>query len=77
MPLVEYRPGAAFPGVTQYFEMLGHRSIYHDGGRAVCPWPGTSFAESGRQFGTPIPAATLTDLDVDHEAEIRMALARQ
>ena len=49
--------------VTQYFEMLGHRSIYHDGWRAVCPWPGTSFTESGRQFGTPIPAATLTELD--------------
>jgi arylsulfatase len=49
--------------VTQYFEMLGHRSIYHDGWRAVCPWPGPSFAESGRQFGTPIPAETLTELD--------------
>ncbi len=34
--------------ITQYFEMLGHRSIYHDGWRAVCPWPGTSFKESGR-----------------------------
>jgi arylsulfatase len=49
--------------VTQYFEMLGHRSIYHDGWRAVCPWPGTSFTEAGRQFGTPIPADTLTELD--------------
>jgi arylsulfatase len=49
--------------VVQYFEMLGHRSIYHDGWRAVCPWPGTSFTESGRQFGTPIPAETLTELD--------------
>jgi arylsulfatase len=47
---------------TQYFEMLGHRSIYHDGWRAVCPWPGTSFTE-GRPFGTPIPADTLTELD--------------
>jgi arylsulfatase len=47
---------------TQYFEMLGHRSIYHDGWRAVCPWPGTSFVE-GQPFGTPIPAATLTELD--------------
>ena len=26
--------------VTQYFEMFGHRSLYHDGWRAVCPWPG-------------------------------------
>lgn len=47
---------------TQYFEMLGHRSIYHDGWRAVCPWPGTSFAE-GHPFGTPISAAQLTELD--------------
>jgi arylsulfatase A-like enzyme len=49
--------------VTQYFEMIGHRSIYHDGWRAVCPWPGTSFTESGRQFGTPIPSETLSVLD--------------
>jgi arylsulfatase A-like enzyme len=55
--------GAASKHVTQYFEMIGHRSIYHDGWRAVCPWPGTSFVESGRQFGTPIPAETLTELD--------------
>jgi arylsulfatase len=54
---------AASNHVTQYFEMLGHRSIYHDGWRAVCPWPGTSFTESGRPFGTPIPAETLTELD--------------
>jgi arylsulfatase A-like enzyme len=47
---------------TQYFEMLGHRSIYHDGWKAVCPWPGTSFAE-GLPFGTPIPSETLTQLD--------------
>ncbi len=50
--------------VTQYFEMLGHRSIYHDGWRAVCPWPGTSFTESGRKFGTPIDDKTLTELDI-------------
>lgn len=36
---------------TQYFEMFAHRSIYHDGWRAVCPVPGTSFAESGLFFG--------------------------
>ncbi|HKE99195.1 MAG TPA: arylsulfatase [Actinomycetes bacterium] len=54
--------GAASRRVTQYFEMIGHRSLYHDGWRAVCPWPGTSFAE-GRPFGTPIPAETLTELD--------------
>ena len=54
---------AASKHVTQYFEMMGHRSIYHDGWRAVCPWPGTSFTESGRQFGTPLPAEMLTQLD--------------
>jgi len=48
---------------TQYFEMLGHRAIYHDGWRAVCPWPGPSFKEAGKGFGEPIPAATLTELD--------------
>jgi arylsulfatase len=47
---------------TQYFEMLGHRAIYHDGWRAVCPWPGPSFTE-GQPFGTPIPAERLTELD--------------
>ncbi len=51
---------------VQYFEMLGHRAIYHDGWRAVCPWPGTSFVESGRAFGTPIPAQTLTELDANN-----------
>jgi arylsulfatase len=36
---------------TQYFEMFGHRSLYHDGWRAVCPLPGPSFAEAGIGFG--------------------------
>jgi arylsulfatase len=49
--------------VTQYFEMMGHRSLYHDGWRAVCPWPGTSFTESGLAFGAPIDDAELTELD--------------
>jgi arylsulfatase A-like enzyme len=48
---------------TQYFEMLGHRSIYHDGWRAVCPWPGPSFAEAGKGFGEPISAEKLAQLD--------------
>src|SRR5512137_384089 len=51
---------------TQYFEMLGHRSIYHDGWRAVCPWPGPSFTEAGKPVGEPIPAQTLTELDAKH-----------
>ncbi|MBK9180976.1 MAG: arylsulfatase [Acidimicrobiales bacterium] len=48
---------------TQYFEMLGHRAIYHDGWRAVCPWPGPSFTEAGKGFGEPISADKLTELD--------------
>jgi len=48
---------------TQYFEMLGHRAIYHDGWRAVCPWPGPSFKEAGTGFGDPISADRLTELD--------------
>ena len=40
---------------TQYFEMFGHRAIYHDGWRAVCPWPGPTFTEAaakGRRSAT-------------------------
>ena len=39
---------------TQYFEMFGHRSIDHDGWRAVCPWPAPNFTEAaklGRKLG--------------------------
>ncbi|MBV9379153.1 MAG: sulfatase-like hydrolase/transferase [Streptosporangiaceae bacterium] len=56
-------PGAPTRHRTQYFEMLGHRAIDHDGWRAVCPWPGPSFAEAGKPFGVPIRAGDLTDLD--------------
>ena len=56
-------PEAVSKHRTQYFEMLGHRSIYHDGWRAVCPWPGPSFAEAGVGFGQPISADKLTELD--------------
>jgi arylsulfatase len=48
---------------TQYFEMMGHRSLYHDGWKAVCPWPGPSFTEAGAFFGIPIPYEKLTELD--------------
>ncbi len=51
---------------TQYFEMFGHRSIYHDGWRAVCPWPGASFKESGLGFGAPITHDKLAELDAKH-----------
>jgi arylsulfatase len=43
--------------------MMGHRSIYHDGWRAVCPWPGPSFKEAGVFFGAPIHKDKLTELD--------------
>jgi hypothetical protein len=44
-------------------EVIGHRSIYHDGWRAVRPWPGPSLAEARKPFGTPLPAEALTELD--------------
>jgi arylsulfatase len=50
---------------TQYFEMFGHRALDHDGWRAVCPWPGPSFAEAGRPFGAPISAEALARLDAE------------
>ena len=59
-------PAAATRHHTQYFEMFGHRAIDRDGWRAVCPWPGPSFAEAGRAFGAAITAETLTDLDARH-----------
>ncbi len=48
---------------TQYFEMFGHRAIYHNGWRAVCPWPGTSFVESGKGFGTPLSLKDLQRIE--------------
>jgi hypothetical protein len=57
---------------TQYFEMFGHRSIYHDGWRAVCPWPGPNFTEAakkGRQFGMAIPNEVLVDIET-HDWEL-------
>jgi arylsulfatase len=56
-------PKAPALHITQYFEMFGHRSLYHDGWRAVCPWPGTSFTESGLPFGAPIDYDKLIELD--------------
>jgi arylsulfatase A-like enzyme len=56
-------PDAASNRHTQYFEMFGHRAIYHDGWRAVCPWPGPSFAEAGMPWGQPITSETLAKLD--------------
>jgi len=56
-------PAAATRHRTQYYEMFAHRAIDHDGWRAVCAWPGPSFAEAGKPFGALITAQTLTDLD--------------
>ena len=41
-------PQAPSKHVTQYFEMFGHRAIYHDGWRAVCPWPAPNFTDRGQ-----------------------------
>jgi arylsulfatase A-like enzyme len=51
---------------TQYFEMFGHRSLYHDDWRAVCPWPGPSYTEAlqqGRSMGETITPEVLDRLD--------------
>jgi arylsulfatase len=56
-------PSAHITHSTQYFAMFGHRSLYHDGWRAVCPWPGQSFTESGLTFGAPIDYDKLIELD--------------
>lgn len=58
-----HNPDAPDKHITQYFEMFGHRSLYHVGWRAVCPWPGTSFTESGQFFGAPISYEKLIELD--------------
>ena len=53
---------------TQYFEMFGHRSIYHEGWKAVCPYPGPSLAEGverGHPFGTFLTEAILDRLDAE------------
>ena len=62
-------PTAGSLHTTQYFEMFAHRSIYHDGWKAVCPWVGTSFAEAGekgRMFGlSELTRDLLDELDAN------------
>jgi hypothetical protein len=61
-------PAAPTGHTTQYFEMLGHRAIDHDGWRAVCPWPGADFtaaAAKGRAFGSPITPEVLDELETE------------
>jgi arylsulfatase len=51
---------------TQYFEMFASRAIDHDGWRAVCGFPGPSYAEGaqkGRHLGDEITPEVLDDLD--------------
>ena len=51
---------------VQYFEMFGCRSIYHDGWRAECGWPGPDYAtgaKNGHHIGDPIHKADLEALE--------------
>jgi arylsulfatase len=53
---------------TQYFEMFATRAIDHDGWRAVCGFPGPSYAEGaekGRNFGDEVTPEILDDLDAN------------
>lgn len=53
---------------TQYFEMFGTRAINHDGWRAVCGFPGPSYAEGkekGLSLGDVITPEVLDDLDAN------------
>ncbi len=57
---------------TQLFEMFAHRAVYHDGFKAVCPYPGRSLAEAvdkGHPFGTALSEAILDELD-EHDWEL-------
>ncbi|MES2482543.1 MAG: arylsulfatase [Pseudomonadota bacterium] len=47
----------------QYYEILGHRSLYMDGWRAVCPWPGPSWTEGGRGWPAEMLASDLDRLE--------------
>ncbi|MGQ9427233.1 arylsulfatase [Gilvimarinus sp. F26214L] len=49
---------------TQYFETLGHRSIYHNGWKAVCPVPAPSYSEAPPE-GLTITEETLRRLDAE------------
>ena len=64
-------PDAPEVHTVQYFEMNGHRSIYHSGWRAVCPFEAPSLAEArerGRPFRfTRITRALLDELDTEWE----------
>jgi arylsulfatase len=51
---------------VQYFEMFGNRSIYKDGWRAECGWPGPNYATgkiNGHTLGDEIHQADLDQLE--------------
>ncbi|MCZ6528950.1 MAG: arylsulfatase [Chloroflexi bacterium] len=59
-------PSAPTKHHTQYFEMFATRAVDHDGWRAVCGWPGPSYAEGaekGRSIGDEITDELLDELD--------------
>ncbi len=61
---------AGVPGLhtTQYFEMFGQRAIDHGGWRAVCGWPGSSYADGatkGHKLGDDITPEILEELDAN------------
>lgn len=61
-------PEAPDRHTTQYFEMFAHRSIYHEGWKAVCPYPGPSLAEgaaAGHPLGTQVTEELLDRLDAE------------
>jgi arylsulfatase A-like enzyme len=65
-------PNAPEEARAQYFEMFGHRSIYRDGWKAVCPYPGPSLAEGrerGHPFGSPLTEEILDDIEA-HDWEL-------
>ena len=51
--------------LTQYFEIMGHRSIYHNGWRAVAPWPGPSNAEAEKIWPAELHADDLDRIEAE------------
>ena len=57
--------GAPSRRTTQYFEMMGHRSIYHDGWRAVCPGRGRRSRRRARGSASRSPRRRWPHLDAE------------
>ena len=65
---VSFAPQIAAPELpsdhfTQYYEIMGHRSIYHQGWRAVAAWPGPSAKEAGKRWPAEMSAADLDRIE--------------